>query len=62
MRKAVLFLTLVLSIQSINAHITSADHAHESFIHEWAWLCIPAMIAGVLIWKFGRKNHITDKR
>ena len=60
MRKAVLLAVLVLSMQTINAHITSSEHAHESFIHEWAWLLIPAIVAGALIWKFG-KNFLNEK-
>ncbi len=62
MKKAILFLVLVLSIQTINAHITSAQHTHETFIHEWAWLLIPAMISGLLIWKFSKKSYSANKR
>jgi hypothetical protein len=61
MKKAVLFLTFVVSIQSINAHITSHEHAHESFIHEWAWLLIPAIAALGLIWKYRRKSFSLKK-
>ena len=61
MKKVIILLTLVFGIQSANAHITSVEHAHESLLHEWAWLLIPAIAAVALIWKFGKKKAIRQK-
>jgi hypothetical protein len=60
MKKAILFLVIVLSLQTANAHITVAQHSHESFMDAWAWLLIPAIIGGLLIWKFGKKKFISS--
>jgi len=62
MKKAILFLVVGLSLQTANAHITVAQHNHESFMDAWAWLLIPAIIAGILIWKYGRKSYVSAKK
>ena len=62
MKKAILFLVIILGLQTANAHITVAQHSHESFMDAWAWLLIPGIIAGLLIWKFGKKQTGAVKR
>ncbi len=63
MKKALLILALTLSIQTINAHPSTAHHTHDSLIQEWVWILIPCIILFALIWKFGRKNYFdTNKR
>lgn len=62
MKKALLILVLTISIQTINAHPNAAAHAHESLLHEWAWILLPAIVAFGLIWKFSKKNYSSIKK
>ena len=55
MKKAILLFVLAISIQTINAH-PGANHAHETPLHEWAWVLLPAIAALGLIWKYRKKS------
>ena len=58
MKKVISLLVLLLSIQTINAHATVTQHAHDSIIDQWAWILIPCIALCVLTWKLGGKNYL----
>ena len=62
MKKALLILAITFGIQTMNAHPHTTGHAHESILHEWSWVLIPAIIACGLIWKFSKKSYSSSKR
>lgn len=55
MKKVLSILILVLSIQSINAHVSSSHHTHDSILGEWAWILLPCIALCVLAWKLRGK-------
>ena len=58
MKKVISLLVLLLSIQTINAHATVTQHAHDSIIDQWAWILIPCIALCLLTWKLGGKNYL----
>lgn len=57
MKKVISLFILLLSIQTINAHVISSQHTHDSLVGEWAWIIIPCIALGALMWKLGAKNY-----
>lgn len=55
MKKAFSILLFVISSQILLAHPGPADHSHNTFMGEWAWVLVPAIALIVLAWKFGSK-------
>lgn len=62
MKRALLILVLTLSIQTINAHVQTTAHTHESFLHEWAWVLIPAAVGVILHLIYKSRNAIAKRR
>ncbi|WP_179352095.1 hypothetical protein [Winogradskyella vidalii] len=57
MKKSFSILLFVISSQILLAH-PGADHTHDTFMGEWAWLLVPAVaLVAFLIWKFNSKSE-----
>ena len=61
MKKSLLILAITFGTQVVNAH-PGGTHAHESLLHEWAWILLPAIAAFGLIWKFSKKGYSSSKK
>jgi hypothetical protein len=57
MKKVLSLLMLLLSLQTINAHAITSHHTHDSLVGEWAWILLPCIALGLLMWKLGAKNY-----
>ena len=57
MKNVLLIISILLSTQSIDAHVTSNQHAHGSLVSEWSWMLIPMAILIILFWKYGIKSN-----
>lgn len=61
MKRALLILAITFGIQIANAH-PGGGHTHESLLHEWSWILIPAVVVCGLIYKFSKKNYSSTKK
>jgi hypothetical protein len=57
MKKVLLILVLTISIQTMNAHPNTTSHAHETLLHEWAWILLPAIAIIGLVWKLSKESY-----
>ena len=57
MKKVMSLLMLIVSIHTMNAHATTSHHIHDTFVGEWAWIIVPCVVLGALMWKLGAKNY-----
>ena len=62
MKKVISLLVLVLSIQTMNAHVITSQHTHDSLVGEWAWILIPCIILSVLILTMVKKSITLKKK
>lgn len=58
MKKVLSLLILLLSIQTINAHVSTSEHTHESLLGEWAWILLPCIALCVLALKLRGKYDL----
>lgn len=61
MKKALLILAITFGIQVVSAHPGGVNHTHHSFLQEWSWVLIPAVI-GALVYLYYRKRNAIVKR
>lgn len=54
MKKVVAIVAGIISIQAVSAH-PGAAHSHETILHEWAWIALPAIAALGLVWKYRKQ-------
>lgn len=61
MKKSLLILAITFGTQVVNAH-PGGTHTHESLLHEWSWMLIPALAVIGLIYNVSKKSYKSSKK